>query len=416
MSFDLSLTAAQTKDSADRLSEKRALFHLPDDLIYLDGNSLGPLPKTVPDALSHCLTKEWGDGLIRSWNEADWISLPETIAGQIAPLIGAQQRNVIVADSTSINLFKVLSVACAMRASRPKIVTETSNFPTDSYIAEGVLKQMALSQELVRYDSSEALIDSLDDSVAVVLLSHIHYRTGRLLDMEKITKAAHQAGALIIWDLAHSAGATVVELDRCQVDFAVGCSYKYLNGGPGAPAYLYVADRHLGQVTQPLSGWFAHRAPFAFEPSYAPATDIKQYLCGTPPVLSMIALREALRLWDDVDIAALRQKSLGLTDYFVALMTARCADHGLTLLSPVLHEERGSQIAYRHHSSGYAMISALGAAGVIGDFRAPDILRFGFAPLYNSYCDVWHAVDKLATILTSRSWDQPQFHARKMVT
>lgn len=416
MSDDISLADAKAKDSADKLASFRDQFHLPEGVIYLDGNSLGALPIGVAEAVQHTITSQWGEGLIKSWNDAHWISLPQTIGKKIAPLIGAQPDNVIVTDTISVNLFKLLSVACLMRKDRRKIVTEMHNFPTDSYIAEGVIKQMAIGQELVQYDSPEALLDKLDEDVAVVLLSHINYRNGRLLDMAQMTKAAHDKGALVIWDCAHSAGATCVELAKCQVDFATGCTYKYLNGGPGAPAFLYVADAHLGQMTQPLSGWFAHRAPFAFAHRYEPATDIKQYLCGTPPILSMIALDQALRLWEGVDMAALREKSLRLTDYFMTLIKARCDGFGLQCITPEAHNMRGSQIAYRREEGGYAIISALSAAGVIGDFRSPDILRFGFAPLYNSFEDVWHAVDKLHHILSHKSWDQPQFHARKFVT
>ena len=413
---DISLDRAIEKDRACALGHMRSKFHVPEDIIYLDGNSLGPLGHHVAEHVSKAITNGWGEGLIRSWNDAGWIVLPQKIGAQIAPLIGAQKANVIMTDSTSVNLFKVLSVALGLNPARRKIVTETYNFPTDIYIAEGVINQISDGHELVGYDDVDDIIAELDDSVAVVMLSHINYRSGRMSDMAKMTKAAHDVGAFIIWDLAHSAGAIPVELAQCDVDFAVGCSYKYLNGGPGAPAFVYVAQRHLGTMPQPLCGWFAHRAPFDFMPHYEPATDITQYLCGTPPVLSALALEAALEVWEGVDMQMVREKSLGLTDYFIALMTARCDGYGLSLISPHEHDRRGSHLAYTHPTFGYAMISALAARGVIGDFRAPDILRFGFAPLYNCYEDVWHAVDRLADILKTRSWDKPQFHARKIVT
>ena len=318
-----------------------------------------------------------------------------------------------MADSTSVNLFKVISAALALQPSRHKIVTETRNFPTDNYIAEGVIKQMGDQHHLIHVEDGDDILAALDEDTAILMLTHVNYRNGKMHDMKAITKAAHDKGVLVIWDLAHSAGAVPVSLEDADVDFAVGCSYKYLNGGP---AFVYVADRHLGGFTQPLSGWFAHQSPFAFAPEYEAAADIKQYLCGTPPVLSSLALDAALDIWEGIDLAAIRQKSLALTDYFITLVEARCAGHGLSLITPREGAHRGSQVSFTHPDGGYAIISALIAEGVIGDFRAPDILRFGFTPLYTSFADVWHAVDKLADILETRRWDQPQFHARKAVT
>ena len=412
----LSFEAAQEKDNADPLAGLRDKFHLPEDVIYLDGNSLGALPKNVMGMVNTAITEEWGNGLIRSWNDADWISLPQRIGGKIAPLIGSTPHQVIMADSTSVNLFKTLSAACALRPSRKKIITEKHNFPTDNYIAQGVVQQLNQGHELVYIESPDDITTALGHDVAVVMLTHVNYRDGRMLDMGAITKAAHDVGALIIWDLAHSAGAVPLYLDQHNVDFAVGCGYKYLNGGPGAPAFVYAADRHLGQVFQPLSGWFAHQSPFAFDPSFAPATTIDQFLCGTPSVLSSVALNAALDLWQDVDIDLVRAKSLALTDFFIDLVERRCHGHGLTLITAKEHHHRGSQVSFTHPEAGYAIIAALIADGVIGDFRAPNILRFGFTPLYTSFCDVWLAVDKLATILENKTWDQPQFHNRKTVT
>ena len=413
---DLSLNAALEMDRDDQLASMRERFALPEGVIYLDGNSLGVLPHGLAERLNKAVTEDWGRGLIRSWNDAGWIDLPQTIGAKIAPLIGASPHNVVMADSTSVNLFKVISAALALQPSRHKIVTETRNFPTDNYIAEGVIKQMGNQHHLIHIEDGDDILAALDEDTATLMLTHVNYRTGKMHDMKAVTKAAHDKGVLVIWDLAHSAGAVPVGLDDADVDFAVGCSYKYLNGGPGAPAFVYVADRHLGGFTQPLSGWFAHQNPFVFTPEYEAATDIKQYLCGTPPVLSALALDAALDIWEDVDLASIRQKSLALTDYFITLVEARCVGHGLSLITPRDGAHRGSQVSFTHPDGGYAIISALIAEGVIGDFRAPDILRFGFTPLYTSFADVWHAADKLADILETRRWDQPQFHARKAVT
>lgn len=412
----LSLGYAQARDATDRLADKRAEFLLPDGVIYLDGNSLGPLTRAASKAVQATLHSEWGTGLIRSWNDADWINLPETVGAKIAPLIGASPKNVIMADSTSVNLFKVLSAACAIQTGRKTILTERLNFPTDNYIAEGVIRQMGQHHRLRYVEQSETLTACLDDDVAVVLLTHVNYRTGQMHDMAAITKAAHERGALVIWDLAHSAGAVPLDLEGSQVDFAVGCGYKYLNGGPGAPAFLYVSDRYLGELFQPLTGWFAHKSPFAFDAEFTPSYDIRQYLCGTPPVLSAIALNAALDIWQHVDMHDVRAKSLALTDYLISLVEARCAGHGLQLITPTDHKIRGSQISFTHPEAGYPIIAALIAEGVIGDFRAPDILRFGVTPLYTSFADLWWAVDRLAAILDERRWDQPQFHQRKNVT
>ncbi|MGB2302843.1 MAG: kynureninase [Candidatus Puniceispirillaceae bacterium] len=413
---NLSLGYAQARDAIDRFADKRAEFLLPHGVIYLDGNSLGPLTHAASKAVQATLHSEWGTGLIRSWNDADWINLPETVGAKIAPLIGTSPENVIMADSTSVNLFKVLSAACAIQTGRKTILTERLNFPTDNYIAEGVIRQMGHHHRLRYVEQSETLTACLDDDVAVVLLTHVNYRTGQMHDMAAISKAAHDRGALVIWDLAHSAGAVPLDLEGNQVDFAVGCGYKYLNGGPGAPAFLYVSDRYLSELFQPLTGWFAHKSPFAFDAEFTPSYDIRQYLCGTPPVLSAIALNAALDIWQNVDIHDVRTKSLALTDYLINLVEARCAGHGLQLITPIDHQIRGSQISFTHPEAGYPIIAALIAEGVIGDFRAPDILRFGVTPLYTSFADLWWAVDRLAAILDERRWDQPQFHQQKEVT
>ena len=413
---NLSFDQAKEKDKADRLASKRSEFLLPEKIIYLDGNSLGPVTKNATKRIKEVTEQEWGVGLIRSWNDSGWTDLPKKVGAKIAPLLGSQSENVIMTDSTSVNLFKVLSVACSINPSRKKIVTESKNFPTDNYIIEGVTKQLDKDFEIIYVDGREDIISQIDKSVCVVVLTHINYKNGEMLDISEITRAAHNAGALTIWDLAHSAGAVPLKLDKWKVDFAVGCSYKYLNGGPGAPGYLYVADRHIEKYNQPLSGWFAHRSPFAFEPQYEPAEDISQYLCGTPPILSSIALDSALDVWADVDLQDPRRKSLELTDYFIELVEQCCSDPALQLITPRDHKLRGSQVSFTYPESGYAIMSALIEQGVIGDFRAPNILRFGFTPLYTSFSDVWLAVDKLKAILETKSWDQPRFHNRKVVT
>ena len=411
-----SLEIALARDAEDRLAPHRDAFALPDGVIYLDGNSLGALPRNVAARVASTLEREWGHGLIRSWNEAGWIDLPARVGARIAPLIGADPACVVAADSTTVNLFKTVSAALALRPDRRRIVTETRNFPTDNYIAEGVIRQCGGRHELVHAADADAVIASLDADTALLMLSHVNYRDGAVHDMAGLTRAAHDAGALVIWDLAHSAGVLPLDLAGCDVDFAVGCGYKFLNGGPGAPAFLYAAERHHGGFAQPLSGWFGHADPFGFDPHYRPAGDITQYLCGTPPVISMVALEAALELWDKVDLRDVHAKSQALTDFFIELVEARCAGHGLTLVSPRDAARRGAQVSLSHPTAGYAIISALIADSVIGDFRAPDILRFGFAPLYTRFADVWHAVDRLAAILDGRLWDRPEFHARRTVT
>ena len=418
MSDRLMLDFARSLDATDPLAAHRDLFFLPEGVIYLDGNSLGVMPKGVDARLASTITSEWGVDLIRSWNKAGWMDLPHKIGGKIGTMIGAEPNSVVVADSTSVNIFKALSAALASKPGRRKIITERANFPTDNYIAEGIIKQMGGQHELVLIDDAKDIVAALDDDLAVLMLTHVNYRTGFKHDMVGLTKAAHEVGGLVLWDLAHSAGAVPVDLAAANVDFAVGCGYKYLNGGPGAPAFIYAAPRHQGGFQQPLSGWFAHAAPFAFDPSYEPACDISQYLCGTPPVLSMVALDHSMDIWTAVDMQAVRAKSIALTDYFIELVEARCVplSTGMKLITPRISAERGSQVSFTHPTAGYAMMSALITEGVIGDFRAPDIMRFGFTPLYTSFEDVWRAVDIFADILTTGRWDKPEFHIRKKVT
>jgi kynureninase len=401
-------------DQRDPLAACRDKFTLPEGEVYLDGNSLGAMPAHLPQRMQQAIAAEWGQGLIRSWNDAGWIDLPQRVAAKVAPLIGATHDEVMVGDSTSVNLFKALAAALRLNPGRKVILTEQGNFPTDLYIAQGIADLFGAEIRYVDSDPS-AINDALDTSVAVLMLTHVNYRSGKVYDMAAITRAAQAAGALVVWDLAHSAGALHVELDAANADFAVGCGYKYLNGGPGAPAFVYVARRHLEQVRQPLSGWHGHAAPFAFVQDYLPAPGINRMQCGTPPLLSMIALDAALDVFDGVDMAQLRKKSQELCDLFIQLVDERLSEHGFGLFSPRDREQRGSQVALTH-PQGYAIVQALIARGITGDFRMPDILRFGFAPLYVRYIDVWHTVDVLAQIMASGEWNQAKFLARKAVT
>ncbi len=408
-------TKAKLADLSDPLKIFQARFELPDNVIYLDGNSLGALPKTVKQRVAKTISEEWGEQLIRSWNTADWVHLPQRVGNKIARLIGAPEGSVVAADSTSINLFKVLSAALGLNAGRGKIVSEKENFPTDLYIAEGVAKQLGKGHQLVLADRPDDIPQMLDSDVAVLMLTHVNYRTGYRHDMAAITRAAHEKGILVVWDLAHSAGAMPVDLTGANADFAIGCGYKYLNGGPGAPAFLYVNPRHQGAFNQPLSGWFGHRSPFNFETGYVPSEGIEQYLCGTPQVLGMVALDEALSVWDDVDMEALRDKSIALGDYFIEGIDAFSAEYGLELVTPREAEKRGSQVSYSCEN-GYAIMQALIARGVIGDFRAPDIIRFGFTPLYLSFADVEKAIAILQDVLKTRSWDSDAYRVLGAVT
>ncbi len=408
-------------DAGDPLAHHREQFVLPEGVIYLDGNSLGALPKTTSERVRHTIEQEWGHDLIRSWNSAGWIDLAAVLGDKIGRLIGAAPGETIVADSTSINLFKVLSAALALNPGRSRIVSQRDNFPTDLYMAQGLTRLLGGSYELTLLDddpSAEAIEQALSqhDDVAVLMLTHVNYRTGRLHDLARITAAAHRAGALMIWDLAHTAGALPIDLTAADADFAVGCGYKYLNGGPGAPAFLWVAARHQEAFAQPLSGWLGHAAPFEFSPDYRPAPGIARYLCGTPPVLSMVALDCGLDTVLAADFQALREKSMRLGDLFIEWVEARAdAGTGLRLASPRERQERGSQVSF-HHPEGYAVMQALIARGVIGDFRAPDILRFGFAPLYLRYVDIWDAAEALTDLLRTGEWDRPEFHQRAAVT
>ena len=432
----MTLDDCRRLDAQDPLASLREQFILPEGVIYLDGNSLGVLPRAAPARIAEVVTKEWGEGLIRSWNTAGWFDLPQRLGDKVARLVGVGPGEVVCTDSTSVNLYKVLFAALSqvleangdMR--RRTVVSERSNFPTDLYIAESICRERGFTLKLIEARELPAV---LDEQVAVLMLTHVNYRTGAMHDMKAITAAAHAAGALTVWDLAHSAGAVPVALADAGADFAIGCGYKYLNGGPGAPAFVWAHPRHVDRFAQPLSGWFGHAAPFEFTPHYRPASGVSRYLCGTQPIVALAGLECGL---DSVlaaeslaggrgAMAVLREKSLALTDAFIALVEARCPGR-FTLVTPRAHAERGSQVclALTEGAVGggaYAMVQALIARGVIGDFRAgdalmPDILRFGFTPLYIGFEDVWNAVEQLVQMLETDQWKLPEFNQKLAVT
>ena len=397
-------------DQADPLADLKNEFDLPAGVIYLDGNSLGARPKAALQRALHVIQQEWGTDLIRSWNKAGWFELPSTLGDKLATLIGAGPGEVVVTDTTSINLFKALAAALQIQASQPQaaqrkvIVTGRSNFPTDIYIAQGLTKWLDRGYQLRLVDSPDELRAAIDQDTAVVMLTHVNYRSGYLLDMQATTAHAHAQGALIIWDLAHSAGAVPIELSQSGADFAVGCTYKYLNGGPGAPAFIWVAPKHQAQFTQPLSGWWGHANPFAMSPDFEPNPSIRGALCGTQPIVSLAMVESGLDTFAKTCMPALRQKSLALTDLFIELLEARCGAHPLELATPRDHNVRGSHVSVTH-PHGYAVMQALIARGLIGDYRDPQIMRFAFTPLYIGFADVWDAIEVLLNILDNKSYD-----------
>jgi kynureninase len=402
-------------DRTDPLAAKRAEFILPDDVIYLDGNSLGAMPRAALERSRQVIEQQWSRDLVRSWNSHHWIDLPTVIGEKIAPLMGAAGGQVICCDSTSVNLFKLLCGALAMQPDRQLVLSQSGNFPADLYMAEG-LSQLGRGKlcelELVEDSDIEA---RLDESVAVLMLTHVNFRSGKLHDMRRLTELAHQHGILTIWDLAHSTGALVLELDAWGVDFAVGCGYKYLNGGPGAPAYVYVAERHQQAIRQPLSGWMGHRAPFSFAEEYQAAHGVQQFLCGTPPILSMSVLDAALSVFDGVAMQELRNKSVALGKLFLELLESNANLQELVLASPRDSGARGSQLSIAHPRA-FAICQALIERGVIADFRAPDTLRFGFAPLYLRYRDIWDAVHILAEIMADETHLAEKYSRTQKVT
>lgn len=421
------LQDCQARDNQDPLRDLRQLFTLPEGLIYLDGNSLGAMPAAAPARIAQATTAEWGQQLIRAWNSAGWFDMPQRIGNKIARLVGADADEVVATDGTSVNLFKVLSAALHLAhetaPERRVVLSERSNFPTDLYIAEALCQERGYTLRLVE---PEELVTALDQQVAVLMLTQVNYRTGALHSMSQVSALAHAVGALTVWDLAHSAGALPIALKADGADFAIGCGYKYLNGGPGAPAFVWVHPRHAERFWQPLAGWWGHATPFDFTPDYRPAPGTQRYLCGTQPILSMVGLEvgvDTLLAAEPLGgMAALRSKSLALTDLFIELVETRCAGHSLSVVTPRDHARRGSQVSLSRQEGAYAIVQALIARGVIGDFRKgnggrhPDILRFGFTPLYVGFEDVWNAVEHLRQVLETGEWQRPEFNQAHAVT
>jgi kynureninase len=390
----------------------QSLFQLPPGIIYLDGNSLGPLPRAVADRVSRMIAEEWGQELIRGWNSAGWMTQPRRIGDRVGRLLGAPEGTVVMGDTLSIKVYQALASALELNPARRVILSDSGNFPSDLYIADGLLRSLA-GDHTLEVVAPEDVDGAIDETIAVVMLTEVDYRTGRLHDMTALTQKAHAAGALTIWDLAHSAGAIPVDLSGAGADFAVGCTYKYLNGGPGAPAFIYVAPKHVENVRPALSGWMGHQAPFAFDLDYRAGPGIERLRVGTPPVIAMAALDAALDVWDGVSMHDVRNASIALSDLFIREVEARCPD--LTLASPRDGAMRGSQVSFRH-ADGYAIMQALIARGVIGDFRSPDMMRFGFTPLYIGDAEVRAAVDIIEDVIVNRRWDAPEYRERALVT
>lgn len=410
--MNITLEQARALDAADPLRPIRDRFVLPEGLVYLDGNSLGALPKTTIARERETVEREWGESLIRGWNDHGWIEAPQRVGAKIAALIGAKPHEVIVADSTSVNLFKLIAAAAPLSPDRPVLLSEAGNFHTDLHIASGAAELLNLRLETRPRDAVESAIGP---DTNLLLLTHVHYKTGERFDMAAITARAKAAGAHTLWDLSHSVGAVPLRLNRDGAELAVGCGYKYLNGGPGAPAFLYVAEHLQERLLSPLRGWMGHAAPFAFTDDYVPAPGIARFLAGTPPVLSLSALESGIESFAGIDMDSVWAKSVALFDLFARLVEERCAGHGLQCISPRDPERRGSHISFSHPNA-FELCQALIAARVIGDFRAPDVIRFGLIPLYLGYEDVWHAIDRLARILETESWRDPRFAVRGKVT
>jgi len=402
---------ARQLDSADPLAFARERFRLPENVIYLDGNSLGALPAAAPGALANTAERQWGADLIGSWNSHGWIDWPTRIAAKLGPIVGANPSELLIADSTSVCLFKLLAAAVRARPGRRTVVTQQGNFPTDLYVAQGLCDTLGLVLIAVPADD---VVGAIDKDTAVVTLTHVDYRGGGFHDMPAVNAVAHAAGALTLWDLSHSAGVIEIDLDGSGSDLAVGCGYKYLNGGPGAPAFLYVADRLQAELHSPLQGWMGHAEPFAFDDAYRPADGILRFLTGTPPILALAALKAGIDTFDGVAMADVAAKARKLSQHFIDEVETRCGDE-VRLASPRDPQQRGGHVVFAH-SEGYAIMQALIARGVIGDFRAPNLMRFGFAPLYNSFADAVGAAEILADILATREWDQPRFKQRAKVT
>ena len=410
----LDRTSLEALDRDDPLAAFRERFHLPADLIYMNGNSLGPLTIDAERRMSTAVTSEWGESLIRGWNDAGWYQMPQRIGDKIGRLIGASPGETVVADSTSVNLFKAVAAACYLRPGRRKIVSETGNFPTDLYVLDGI-SGFARGDLEVSIVERDRLYDAIDSDTAVVVLTHVHYVSGEIFPMQELTARAHEAGALIVWDLSHSAGAVATDLNGANADFAVGCGYKHLNGGPGAPAYIYAAERHHLDMRQPLSGWFGHKNPFAFSDDFEPADDVRKLLCGTTVVLGASALEAGIDLMLEANPDDYFRKSRALGDLFIARLDERCADFGLSLQSPRDASIRGAHVSLAH-PDGYAIMQNLIDRGVIGDFRAPVNFRLGFSPLFMRYTDVYDAVEILREILESQSYTDSRYRKKHAVT
>ncbi len=407
----MTLDEAQHLDAADPLAFARQRFQLPEGVIYLDGNSLGALPKATPAALTRTVEDQWADDLIASWNKHGWIDWPTRIAASLAPIVGAKSTELLIADSTSVCLFKLLAAAARARPGRKTILSQKANFPTDLYVAQGLAETIGLRLKAVE---PKEIVAAIDSDTAVVTLTHVDYRSAAFHDMQAVNEAANAAGALVLWDLSHSAGAVELDLDSSGAELAVGCGYKYLNGGPGAPAFLYVAEHLQDELKNPLQGWMGHAEPFAFVDDYRPADGMLKFLTGTPSIIALAALDAGLATFDGIAMRDLAVKSRSLSQLFVAEVEARCGDE-VRLASPRDPLQRGSHVVFAH-PDGYAVMQALIARGLIGDFRAPDLMRFGFAPLYNSHVEMVRAAEILADILARREWDQPRFKERAKVT
>ena len=401
---------AEARDAASPLRGRRDLFELPEGVVYLCGNSLGAVPRHVPDRLADVVRREWGSEQVRAWNSADWTHLAARCGARIAPLIGAAPEDVTVGDSTSVTLFKAMVAAARMRPGRRVIVVEPTTFPTDGYVAQGVARTLGME---VRWCDPDDPAASLDDDVAVLALTHVDFRSGAMFDLAGVTAAAHEAGAVMLWDLCHSAGAVPVDLTAAGADLAVGCTYKYLNGGPGSPAFVWVAPHLQDDLDQPITGWWGHATPFEMARDFEPAPGVQRMVVGTPPVLALSALEASLEVFDGVAMPDLRSASLALTDHLIELVEARV--EGFELITPRSHERRGSQVSFRHPSA-YGVVQALIARGVVGDFRTPDVARFGLAPLYVRHVDVWDAVEQLVQVMEREEHLDPAYSRRLAVT
>lgn len=401
-------------DAEDKLAPFADEFYLPEGVIYFDGNSLGAMPKAARARAMEVIDQEWGEDLIKSWNKAGWFNLVEKLGNKTAQIIGAEEGEVIYADATGLNVYKLVAAALDMRPDRKVIVMEGSNFPTDNYMVQGLIKQLDRGHE-IRFAEDGEILDAIDEDVAAICITHVHYKTGHLHDMAGITKKAQDVGALSIWDLCHSAGALPVDLNGCNVDMAVGCTYKYLNGGPGSQSFMFVAKRHHGKAVQPLTGWWGHDLPFGFERDYRPRKDIRQFSTGTEPITSLAMSEPGLDMFLRADMDDIREKSLKLCDLFIELIEERLGGYDFKLVTPREHARRGSQVSVSSEN-GFPIMQALIDAGVIGDFRAPDIMRYGFTPLYVSYVNVWDAVDRWVNIMENDTWKREEFNQKGAVT